>query len=225
MTHNRKEFRTSCNPSKGFSTLELLIVMAISFIIAALAIPGYNTIRRTLRIAGDGRDLNGTINEAKLQAASGFTRARMYADLAGNSFHIDVWNKAAGCWQTVSDPNNPCTVLGTSPVQKLSPGVTFGWGNVGAPPPNTQAQLLQGTVGAGGCGVRNGIAYGVVTNTACIDFNSRGIPISPKTGTPLGGDAIYITDNNTVYAITVGATGVTQIWTIGANGSGSWQHR
>src|SRR5713101_744440 len=95
MRNIRKRFGIPRNGDQGFSTLELLIVVSISLIMAALAIPGYNTIRRTLRISGDGRDLNGSINEAKLEAASGFTRARLYADITANTFHIETWNKTA----------------------------------------------------------------------------------------------------------------------------------
>ncbi len=221
----RKRFGIPRNGNQGFSTLELLLVVTISLILAALAIPGYNAIARTLRISGDGRDLNGAINQAKLEAAAGFTRARVYADLAANTFHIETWNKTgnggAGCWQTINDPNNPCTVAGTSPVQNLSAAVTFGSSNVGNAPQNTQSNFGQ----APRCVARNGLALGVVSNTACVEFNSRGIPIDDKTGAPIGDDAFYITDNNTVYGMTIGPTGVTQVWTISASGNGGWQHR
>ncbi len=221
----RKRFGIHRDGDRGFSTVELLIVISISFIMAALAIPGYNAIARTLRISGDGRDLNGAINQAKLEAASAFTRSRVYADLAANTFHIETWNKTgnggAGCWQTINDPNNPCTVAGTSPVQALSAAVTFGFSSVGTPPQNTQSNFGQ----APRCNVRNGLALGVVSNTACAEFNSRGIPINDTTGAPVGDDAFYITDNNTVYGMTVGPTGVTQVWTISASGTGGWQHR
>jgi Tfp pilus assembly protein FimT len=221
----RKRFGISRNGDQGFTILELLLVITISMIMAALAIPGYNAIRQTLRISGDGRDLNGAINQAKLEAASAFTRARVYADLAANTFHIETWNKTAGggagCWQTVNDPANPCTVAGTSPVQNLSTAVTFGFSSVGNPPPNTQANFGQ----APRCEVRNGLALGVVSNTACITFNSRGIPINTTTAAPVGDDAFYITDTNTVYGTTVGPTGITQVWAASANGTGGWQHR
>jgi|SRR5712692_607150 len=220
MRNIRKRFGIPCNGDQGFSTLELLIVVTISFIMAALAIPGYNAIRRTLRISGDGRDLNGAVNEAKLDAASGFTRARVYADLTGNTFHIETWNKTAGCWQTVGDAANACTVAGTSPVQALSATVTFGFSSVGNPPPNTQPALNQ----APACQANAG-GTGTIASTACVVFNSRGIPINFNTGAPTGVDALYITDNNTVYGLTVGATGVTQLWAVNANGSGSWYHR
>src|SRR5207245_10805242 len=93
MRNIRKRFGIPRNGDQGFSTLELLIVISISLIMAALAIPGYNSTRRTLRISGDGRDLNGSITQAKLEAASGFTRARLYADLTANTFPIETGDK------------------------------------------------------------------------------------------------------------------------------------
>src|SRR5215467_12973563 len=111
--HNQYGIRGS--RSRGFSTLELMLVMVVSLVIAALAIPGFNQVRRTLRLSGDARDLNGAVNQAKLLAAADFTRARVYMDINANqpnTFHVDVWNKAgnggAGCWQVAGDFNNPC---------------------------------------------------------------------------------------------------------------------
>jgi|SRR5215467_374449 len=219
------------NHSRGFSTLELLVVMVISLIIAALSIPGFNQARRALRISGDGRDLNGAINQAKLHAAADFTRARVYFDLGGagaNTFHIDVWNKAgnggAGCWQVVNDPN-PCLLPGTTPpsAHTLSPGVNFGFAGVGAPPPNTQAGVIQQA--PPGCFHPFGNGLGIVPRTACIEFNSRGFPIFPPTGVPTGNDSVYITDNTVVYGVTVGGTGMSQVWATSANGNANWYRK
>src|SRR5215831_16438737 len=145
---NSKPDRVEHDLGKGFSTLELLVVMFVSLVIAALSIPGFNQVRRTLRISGDARDLNAAINQAKLQAAADFTDTRIFIDLGANqvnTFHVDVWNKAgaggAGCWQVVGDFNNQCYVPGTSPVQSLSQNVVFGFAGVGAPPPNTQTAI------------------------------------------------------------------------------------
>ena len=232
----RPEMRMNCKPDqadhdrmRGFSTLEVLVVMVVSLVIAALAMPGFEQVRRTLRISGDARDLNAAVNQAKMQAAADFTRARLFVDLGANTvdtFHVDVWNKAgnggAGCWQVVGDFNNPCLVPGTSPVQYLSPGVRFGTGGVGAPPPNTQTN---GVAQAPRCSNVNGNRFGQVATTACITFSSRGIPIVPATGAPTGDDAVYITDNTQVYAVSVGSTGVSQVWAIDANGNGNWYHK
>lgn len=230
MNQRNLNIRAGRSRSRGFSTLEVLLVMVVSLIIAAFAIPGFNQVQRTLRISGDARDLNGAINQAKMQAAADFTEARLYIDLGANqinTFHVDVWNKAGnggtGCWQVIGDLNNPCFIAGVSPVQSLSPGVGFGTSGVGAPPPNTQgngigqAQLR--------CTPVNGKRVGQLATTACVQFNSRGIPIDFNTGVPTGNDALYITDNTQVYGVTVGATGLGQVWAINANGNGNWYHK
>ena len=229
MRMNRKPGRTEHDRDRGFSTLEVLVVMFVSLIIAALAIPGFNQVKRTLRISGDARELNAAVNQAKLLAAADFTHARVYFDLGLNNvdtFHVDVWNKAgnggAGCWQVAGDLNNPCFVAGASPVQYLSPGVSFGTGGAGAPPPNTQAN---GIAQAPRCSNVNGNRFGQMATTACITFSSRGIPILPATAAPTGDDAVYVTDNTQVYGVTVGATGLSQVWAISANGNGNWYHK
>ena len=215
--------------SAGFSTLELLLVMVVSLVIAALAIPGFNQVRRTLRISGDVRDLNGAINQAKLQAAADFTDSRVYFDLGANAintFHIDVWNKNLNCWQTVGDIDGfgqpRCIIPGTSPVQSLSQNVIFGFNGVGAPPPNTQANgISQGPR----CDPVNGKRVGQLASSACIEFNSRGIPVDPATLAPTGNDAVYITDGAQVYGVTVSPTGMSQVWANNVAANANWYHK
>lgn len=229
---NQRNQYGAAKSSRGFSTLEVLLVMVVSLIIAAFAIPGFNQVQRTLRISGDARDLNGAINQAKMQAAADFTESRVYIDLGANrinTFHVDVWNKAGnggtGCWQVVGDLNNPCLIPGVSPVQYLSQGVAFGFAGVGAPPPNTQAGgIAQGTAGER-CTPVNGKRVGQQATTACIQFNSRGIPIDINTGVPTGNGAVYITDNTQVYGVTVGATGLSQVWANNIQGNANWYRK
>ena len=230
---NCKPDQSEPDRSRGFSTLEVLMVMFVSLVIAALTIPGFNQVRRTLRISGDARDLNGAINQAKLLAAADFTETRVFVDLSTpnpnnpNTFHVDIWNKngfgGAGCWQVVNDNANPCFVPGTSPVQTLSPGVTFGSSGVNAPPPNTQPVMGQ----APRCVPVNGRRVGQQATTACAQFNSRGIAIDTTTtaGTPTNKDAFYITDNTQVYAVTVGPTGISQVWATSAKGNANWYRK
>lgn len=211
--------------SRGFSTLEVLLVMVVSLVIAALALPGFEQVKRTLRISGDARNLNGAINQAKMQAGADFTDARVYIDLGtNNTFHVDVWNKAANCWQVVGDVGNACYTAGVSPVQTLSQGVTFGFAGLGAPPPNTQAGIAQGTGGTR-CNPVNGRRIGQQATTACLQFNSRGIPID-SAGLPAGNnDAFYITDNTQVYCVTVSATGLSQVWANNIKGNANWYRK
>ena len=230
----RNQYKTGQSRSRGFSTLELLLVMVVSLIIAALAIPKFDQVRRTLRISGDARDLNGTINQAKLLAAADFTDARVYFDLTALSpanpratYHIDIWNKngigpGVGCWQVAGDVNNPCYVAGRSPVQSLSQSVSFGFAGVGAPPPNTQTNGIQQ---GPRCLPVNGRRVGQVATTACVHFNSRGVPIDPATLQPVGNDAVYITDGTQVYGVTVGATGLSQVWANNLTGNANWYRK
>jgi|SRR5689334_13251376 type II secretory pathway pseudopilin PulG len=235
---NQRNLHVTVQSSRGFSTLEVLLVMVVSLIIAMFAIPGFNQVQRTLRISGDARDLNGAINQAKMMAAANFTESRVYLDLTPLSpanplakYHIDIWNKALnggnGCWQTVGDfvpgpPPQPRCITGTSPVQYLSPGVSFGFAGVGAPPPNTQAGgIAQGTAGER-CTPVNGKRVGQQATTACIQFNSRGVPIDINTGVPTGNGAFYITDNTQVYGVTLAATGLSQVWANNIKGNANW---
>jgi len=208
---------------KGFSVIEVVIVVAIIAILAALAIPGFQAMTRYLRLSGDMRNMNGVVAQAKMRAASDFTRARAYADLGANTFHMEAWNKngngGAGCWQTDGDVANPCTVNGTSPVQPLSVGVTFGTAGLAAGGSNPQTAIAQAAKCDNGAG-------GLIENTSCIVFNSRGIPINGLTGAPLTGaqDAFYINDTYNVWGVTVRATGAIQVWASSTH-TPSWQHR
>jgi hypothetical protein len=50
-----------------------------------------------------------------------------------------------------------------------------------------------------------------IGNTACIVFNSRGIPVDPV-GAPIGRNALYITDGTGVYGTTLTATPLVRLW-------------
>lgn len=220
MSNGMKREARRCE--QGFSTLELLIAVAIGLVIAALAITGFQSVNRYLRLSGDMRNINGVVAQAKMRAAADFTRARAYASLDANTYHLEVWNKngngGAGCWQTDGDAANPCTVIGTSPVQNLSVGVTFGTSGVGAGGSNPATTIAQAAACDNGTG-------GTYANTACIVFNSRGIPVN-SAGTPLTGVpyAFYITDTKNVWGLTVRGTGAIQVWATSVYNQ-NWQHR
>ena len=195
---------------RGFSTLEMTIVMLMSLIVAAIAVPSYLRVASYLRSVGDLRSLNGVTAQAKMRAAADFTHARIYVDLNANTFHLETWDKVNACWHTDGDVAQ-CTGA-NSPVVSLSQGVTFGAGGEGVGPTPGSANVAQSpkcrrmAAGINGGGQDN--------NTACIEFNSRGIPVDAGNApTPFG--AIYINDANSIEAITVSATGSIQSWVTG----------
>jgi Tfp pilus assembly protein FimT len=211
--HHRWKIRVRpiwAKPLGGFSAIELLLVVAIVIIVAGMAIPKMMSMVQNLRTAGDARDLNGAIVLAKMRAASDFARARVYADLSANTFRVEVQPSGTTTWTADGCPNS-CT--GDQP---LATGVSFGYGSLSSPPSNTQATLDQAPV----CLDNSG---STVANTACIIFNSRGIPIT-SVGVPTPNDAIYVTDGSSVTGVTVSGTGLTRVWRTEASAA-NWKQR
>src|SRR5260370_1765197 len=222
MKNSAKQFSKPGSRTRGFTLLELLVVLAVTAILMAFAVPQFQRIAQVLRISGDMRDIPGTVGQAKMHAAADFTHARARANLVANTFQLEIWNKAgAGCWQTVGDPANPCTI-GTSPVQPLSTGVTFGFDAMGAPPPNTQQFLAQAAACLNGYGVEvRAAALGTIPGTACIEFNSRGLVIDVA-GAPTGSGAFYVNNGNMVYGVTMAAAGPPLNWSGQDQANSGW---
>jgi Tfp pilus assembly protein FimT len=191
--------------------LELLFVIGIIAIVAAMAAPLTRNQLSYLRVSGDARTIANALTLAKMRAAATFTQVRVYVDLNAKSFKIEAWQRTGTpAWVSTEGSNY---LRGTD---------QFSFGSVGTPPPYTQTTIAQ----SGAC--RNDVGA-AITNTACIVFNSRGVPITPKTdgapnGTepPLGSNALYVTDNTAVYAATASAAGTVRLWRTGATASPNW---
>jgi Tfp pilus assembly protein FimT len=214
----------------GFSLLEVAIVLLMTMVLVAFALPNYVTVQKFMRISGDSRSIASLMEEAKLIAAANFTHARVRADLIANTYHLEVWNKSggaggAGCWQTNGDVANACTVAGTSPVFYLSTGVTFSFGAISAAPPNTQLTIGQAPICYTGAAGQAGNVT-TIANTACIEFNSRGIPSDPTSGgKPDANGAFYLSNASSVYGVTMLSSGQIQSWSASNNLSSNWQSR
>ena len=176
--------------------IEALIVVVMVVAMAAIVIPTTSTLFGNLRLSGDARGLSNNIALAKMRAAADFTRARLYVDLGARSYRVERFQKTgAPGW------------VAESGATALSYRVNLGVGALATPPPNTQAAIGQ----APACLDNGGAA---VANTACIVFNSRGVPID-NGGAPTAADACYITDGTAVYGITIAATGLIRVWKSG----------
>jgi len=187
--------------------IELLVVVAIFGIAAAITMPAGGAAVGSYKLSGQAHAISYQVALAKMRAASTFTRARVFIDLAQETYRLEVWNRTTSNWTTEG---------GTEQLPRL---IDFGFGDAPSPPPNTQGTSTP--VQAAACLVAL-VAADVVANSSCVMFNSRGVPID-STGAPTGANAVYITDGSAVYATTVSTTGMTQLWWTPNRADSSWQ--
>jgi len=183
----------------GFSLVEVMMVAAIIAIISIFALPSFFRTGEDQRLKNDGHAIAQTVGVVKMRAAAKFTNARLFAALDDNTYYSQFWDKTL-------TPPDWVTESGTT---QLSQGVSFGFGALDAPPADTQPAILQSAA----CEDKDGVAIG---NSACIVFNSRGIPVNTA-GTPIGDNAIYITNGVGVFGTTLTATPLVRLWWSPAN--------
>lgn len=194
---------------RGFSLIEMLLVLAIMGVLAAMAVPMSGNAVKYIRISGDARDISNALAVTKMRAAAKFTKARLFVDRSSNSYYVQTFDKSAGTWTTESGTNN------------LSTSVSFGFGGVSTPPSNTQAAISQ----ADPC-YNTASPPVTIANTSCVVFNSRGIPILGDTSaSPTGDDALYINDGTFVYGVTIAATGFIRTWRTNLTATPSWSQQ
>ena len=191
-----------CGSEHGFTLIEILAAVAVIGIMAAMVVPMTASTLAAYRLTGDARGLAQNLAVAKMRAAARFSRARLRVDRNGRSYVVQTWDKTTSDW--VDD----------GMTSRLSPGVSFAFGTLTTPPPNTQVAIGFSPE----CRDNDGA---VIAGTSCIVFNSRGIPVDTA-GAPLGGGAFYLRDDSLVYGATITATPLIRLWRSPATGA-SWR--
>ena len=184
---------------RGYSLIELMMALGIIAVIGGFVIPITDMSLRGGRLRGDAAIIRNLVGVAKMRASANFTRARVYADLGARTYVLQIWDKTAnagaGAW--VDDGG----------INQLANGVTFGFGGLNAPPPNTQVNIAQSPTCTDGLTA----AAALIANTACVTFNSRGLPVDAN-GNLYPRHALYVTGDDAVFATTVTTTPLIRFW-------------
>ena len=83
---------------RGVSLIETLVVLAMTGVLAGIAVPMMGTTVGYFRLSGDARSLSNAIAVAKIRAAADFTQVRLYVDVAGRSHRLETWDKTNAQW-------------------------------------------------------------------------------------------------------------------------------
>jgi prepilin-type N-terminal cleavage/methylation domain-containing protein len=198
---------TSPKKTRGFSLLELMIVVTVVLILAAMAVPRLMSMVNDISLRYAAADFSGLVQSARIQAVRKNTP---YTILQGNlpsgtlAYYLDL--PKAGVY-TNGDPMLP-----------ISPSVTV-WPGIGSGAPNEGAFIasLNFTVNPGG---------------SPPSFNARGLPCvavgNACPQTPGQGFVVFMSKAATMggvpwAAIVINPSGHIQQWTSDINGN--WLQR
>lgn len=188
---------------RGFTLLEVILTVGVIGLVCAIAIPITDSSLKGGRLRSDANALRNFVGLAKMRASSQSTRARVHADLGANTYALEVWDRTAGAW------------VNETGTRSLSSGVTFGFGSLSTPPPNTQV-----TIGLSPACTAGITSTDTIANTACVTFNSRGLPIDAD-GNLYPRHALYVRGEPGVFATTVTSTPLIRFWS-SPNLSATW---
>jgi prepilin-type N-terminal cleavage/methylation domain-containing protein len=197
----QKILRSEKRGSKGFSLVELLVVVAIIMVISAMALPNFLTGVRNMRMRSTGTQIAGLFEQARSQGiqlnANAGLQVRNYVDAGGRTnFYVDI------------SGDNSYTA--TEPLVVLPTGYT-----VPANPPAGMNLKFPGNLAPSVLGAET---EGTAAGTR-LAFNARGLPC---TGTPCsafvgnaagsGGYVTYFTDGVGTGAVAIYKTGRIKVY-------------
>lgn len=192
--------RASCDPrsARGFSMLELMIVIAIGVSIAAFAVPSFLRAYYNIRLKAACSDLSALMQRARIQSAR------------QNAIYTVIYRVSGGVQEAFIDLNNNGTwdnSVTVNGIQMSEPIIDFNQSIIMAPgPPSgggapTPYVLVGDTAGT------------TFDNTTTLGYSQRGLPCAYAAGlcsTPAPGYFVYYLQDQRPGSIGWGAVVVSR---------------
>ncbi len=162
---------------KGFSLLELVIVMAIVFTLATMAVPQFMKAINNYRVNNEGRQLQALATRAHVQAAANNTRYRVQINTVNRTYTLQF------CADAVATRVNPCvtwTTDATTGTITMNPIISFSTTGLTVAPPITCTTPPCVTV----------------TQATEMTFNSRGLLFDETANAPANNRCFYLAGTN-----------------------------
>jgi prepilin-type N-terminal cleavage/methylation domain-containing protein len=203
---------------RGFTILEVVVVVAIALIIAGIAIPNFMNMAHASRLKGAATDFAGLLQTARMRAEVDDRYYSVYV-LAGNpqQAYVDVYPQAANG----TSGNGGTAVVANDPVIQISTEITP---KAATSAPNTASLKSQLLPAGSPVTPQDGTAAGFP-----FTFSPRGLPCLAAGGVcdSLGGPQArwtFFQDNVSLAwtAVTVTPAGRVQRWYFSGGAAGIW---
>jgi Tfp pilus assembly protein FimT len=90
---------------RGFSLAELTLILAVGTIITATSVPIFTTSMRSMRLAGDARNICDVLTQARLESTAQMTRYKLVFSTSNSSWHLEKLNQATGTFAAEGSTN------------------------------------------------------------------------------------------------------------------------
>ncbi len=138
---------------RGFSIAELCVLLGVSALIAAIAIPVLTSGMQSMQLISDARSIATTMSYAKMSAASQATRYRLSFNLDSNQWSLLKLDTSSGTFQLQQAVNALSRGVGHSGIRFKSTSSTAPQGFSTSSSPtltfNSRGILVEPTSGVG----------------------------------------------------------------------------
>lgn len=81
---------------EGFSLAEVVLIVAVLFVVTGISIPLVSNSVRGLQLSSDARQIASALSYAKMAATSKMTRYQLTFNVGGNHWHLQRYNRSTG---------------------------------------------------------------------------------------------------------------------------------